>query len=72
MSFMDTCARVLNVLLWFALPYAVITASMSYAVGFFVGVNAIDWTPEGTANAGNDRWFAFWARIGIRRGAKQR
>lgn len=55
-----------------AVPYFCITASSAYAVGYFVGVNSIDWDPGSTQNKGTDRWFTFWIRVGIRRGAKSR
>lgn len=50
--------------------FGAITANMAYAVGFFVGVNRIDWTPEQTPNKGKDKWFTFWARLGIKRGKR--
>lgn len=72
MNWIDIASRLLSVLAWIATPYLLITAIVAYNVGFFVGVNAIDWTPECTEDAGRDRWFSFWARVGIRQGAKRR
>lgn len=69
MNWIDIVSRMLSAIAWICAPYLLITAIVGYNVGFFVGVNAIDWTPECTADAGKDRWFAFWARVGIRRGA---
>ena len=47
----------------------VVQALQAYAVGVFVGVNGIDWTPERPGDGVLDLWFNFWARVGIRRGA---
>lgn len=49
-----------------------VQACSAYSVGFFVGINKIEWAPERTPNRGMDRWFAWWARLGMRRGAKHR
>lgn len=48
----------------------VVTAAQAHSVGFFVGVNKIEWVPEREDDGLLDRWFSFWARVGMRRGAK--
>jgi hypothetical protein len=49
-----------------------VTAVQGHSVGFFVGVNRIEWTPEREDDGVLDLWFCFWARIGMRRGANRR
>ena len=49
-----------------------VTAIQAHSVGFFVGVNRIEWSPEREDDGLLDLWFCFWVRVGMRRGAKRR